>query len=99
VKDLASWTLGLAFWLLLVLSGALGIHHFKKGIRALRSGVVVGLVLGQFGKKFTREADTPAFWLNVCTGFFVAALGLIAILWAILLVVMLIAAYRGYPTL
>ena len=89
----------LAILLFVVAFGLLGIHHFLKAVRGLRTGEVDGLVFGNFGKKFDRKDDPRAFWFNVLVGLLVAALGVFALLWSILWGAMLIAAYQGYPTL
>lgn len=73
-------------WVLLVL---LAFHHGFKAQRGLRSGVVEGLLLGYSGSAYSRANEPAAFWVNVGAGFFVAALGVIATLWALLVVVMI----------
>ncbi len=73
-------------WSLLVLLAA---HHGVKASRGLRSGVVEGLVLGYRGTAYSRASNPAAFWANMGAGFFVAALGVMAILWAFLVVVMI----------
>lgn len=75
----------LAFVLIVLLAG----HHGVKAQRGLRSGVVEGLIFGYPGKAYRRTSDPVAFWVNVGAGIFVAALGVVAILWALLVVVMI----------
>ena len=85
----------LAYILLLLLAA----HHFIKAKRGLRTGKVEGLMLGYWGKRYNRNDEATAFWVNIAVGFFVATLGLIAMLCGLLIIWMLIAAYYGQPTL
>ena len=91
-------------WLLLaviILFGALGVHHFIKARRGLRTGIVEGLMLGYSSKqKYRRDDDPEAFWTNIRAGFVAAGCGGILILWAILVTVMAIAdRYFGWKPL
>jgi hypothetical protein len=75
-----------------VRSGALFIllaaHDFIKARRARRTGVVEGMMSGFWGKLYSRKTQADAFWVNVCAGFFVAALGAVAVLWALAVTVL-----------
>jgi fatty acid desaturase len=84
-----------AYALVLVLA----VHHFVKAKRGLRTGNVEGLMLGYWGKRYSRKADVTAFWVNVMVGLLVAALGVLALLWGVLLIGSLVSAYYGQPTL
>jgi hypothetical protein len=84
------------FYAVIVLSGALGVHHFIKARRGLRTGVVEGLMIGYWGNRYEREYDPEAFWVNVWAGFFVATLGAVAVLWTILMTSLIIGDSYGY---
>lgn len=76
------------FYIALSLLMLLAVHHGARVRRGLRTGIVEGLVLGYWGRGYSREAEPVAFWVNVGVGIFVAALGIVAILWASLVVAM-----------
>jgi hypothetical protein len=92
---LLSYAAVAAYVLLLLLAG----HHFIKATRGLRTGNVEGLMVGYWGKRYSRNDDGTAFWANILVGMFVAAVGFLALLWGLLLIGMLIAGYYGQPTL
>ena len=73
-------------WALMLL---LAVHHGLKAQRGLRSGVVEGLVLGYSGNAYSRASNPAAFWVNVGAEFFVASIGVLTLLWALLVVLMI----------
>jgi hypothetical protein len=83
-------------WVLLLL---LAVHHFAEARRGLRTGSVEGLMLGFWGKRYSRNDDGTAFWTNIVVGMFVAALGFVTLLWGLLIIGSVISAYYGQPTL
>jgi hypothetical protein len=87
-------------WLLLaviILFGALGVHHFIKARRGLRTGAVEGLMLGySWRRRYSREDDPEGFWTNVRAGFVAAGCGGILVLWAILVTILAIMDAHGY---
>lgn len=85
----------LAYFLFLFLA----VHHFVKAVRGLRTGNVEGLMLGYWNKRYCRNDDRTAFWVNIIIGMLVAALGVIAVLWGLLIIFMMIAASEAQPTL
>jgi len=87
---------GLSLFVVTLL-GALGIHHFIKVRRGLRTGLIEGLMIGYWGKSYEREYEPEAFWVNVWIGFFAAALGAIAILYGVLIASIMISEYFGVP--
>jgi hypothetical protein len=56
-------------------------------------------MLGYWGKRYSRNDDGTAFWTNIVVGIFIAALGVVALLWGLLIIGSLISAYYGQPTL
>jgi hypothetical protein len=66
----------------------LAANHLVQARRGLRTGIVDGLVIGYWGKRFKRSSEPAAFWLNVSAGLFVAAVGAVAILWVVLVIAM-----------
>jgi hypothetical protein len=86
--------------LVVVLFGALGAHHFIKARRGLRTGVVEGLMIGNAGKRYSREDDAGAFWNNIFAGFAAASCGGILVLWAaslILISILVSFGFEGWP--
>jgi hypothetical protein len=84
----------------IILFGALGIHHFIKARRGLRTGNVEGLMIGYSGKRYSRENDPEAFWTNIRAGFVAAGCGGILVVWAILVTLMAIGdRYFGWKPL
>jgi hypothetical protein len=89
-------------WLLLaviILFSLLALHHFIKARRGLRTGTIEGLMIGFWGKRFSREQDLEAFRINVSVGFFVAALGASLVLWAIFVIIEAIMQSYGHAPL
>jgi peptidoglycan/LPS O-acetylase OafA/YrhL len=89
----------LLFYVAYVLIVLLGIHDFIRARRGLRTGVVEGLMIGFWGKRYSRQSEPDEFWINVWAGFFFAVLGGIALLWGILVTVMAIGDSIGLDPL
>lgn len=85
----------IALCIVIVLFGALGLHHFLKTRRALRSGVIDGLIIGYWGKRFEREYEPEAFWVNVWAGFIATSVGGLVVFLGVLIISIIVAAYFG----
>ena len=83
-------------WVLLLV---LAVHHFTEARRGLRTGRIEGLMLGYWGKSYSRNDNGTAFWTNIVVEMFVTALGFVALLWGLLIIGSLISAYYCQPTL
>jgi hypothetical protein len=81
---------GLLLCIVIILFGALGIHHFIKARRGLGTGTVEGLMIGYSGKRYSRKDDPEAFRTNVRAGFVAAGCGGILVLWFLLVTLMAI---------
>lgn len=79
----------------LALAVLLGARDFVWARRGLRTGIVEGMLIGFWGRQCSRTEDPDAFWANVCAGFFMAALGAIAFLWAVSATVMVVMQRFG----
>ena len=85
--------------LIAILLIVLGVHHIVEVRRALRTGLVAGMVLGFGRNHYSRAENKKAFWVNVCAGVLAAAFGMVAAIWLALLIGFWISAYMGQPTL
>ena len=83
------------FVVVIILFGALGIHHFIKARRGLRTGVVEGLLLGYPRKQYELEYEPEAFWVNVWAGFVAATVSAFIVFLGALLIAVGVAAYFG----
>jgi len=81
----------------IVLLGVLAVRFFVMLRTALHSGKVEGLLAGR--RDYSRAEEPVMFWVNIGACFAGAALGAIALMWAILIAVMSISAYFGQATL
>lgn len=84
------------FYVTFALFVLLAAHDFVKARRAIRTGVVEGLMIGFWGKLYSRTNEPDAFWVNVCAGFFMAALGAVAVLWAVVVTLLAIMDRLGW---
>lgn len=73
----------------------LGIHHFVKARQGLRTGVVEGLLVGWWGKRYELAYDPEAFWLNVSARFVLAFLAAIIFFLAIFVTAIVVGDYFG----
>jgi hypothetical protein len=77
----------------------LALHHFVKARRGVRTGVVEGLMVGFWGKRYSRTDNPDAFLTNVYAGYSMAALGAVAFLFAVLVTVMALMDRPGFGPL
>ena len=88
----------LAFFVIIILLGGLGVVGFFKARRGVKAGIMQGLLPGVWDNQYEVEYDPEPYWVNVWIGFIAAAIGAIAVLFGLFVAAEMIADYLGYPS-